>query len=301
MCMSNTQIKYQSVYLRILSNFFLIITLCIGACSKDSTPPPSEKKPAILLATHATLGSHLTDTLGNTLYYFSNDYNGQNNCSGGCAALWPIYYAGTITQESLGVGLDIADFTTITTTSGVKQTAYKSWPLYYYAPAVSGSNVKENPGEVKGEGFNNVWYVAKPDYTVMLVNAQLTGDDGKKYKSDYTEGEGKTLYFSDAKGVTLYTFAKDSANVNKFTKADFSNNSIWPIYETDKIVVPSTLDKALFGSITVFGKKQLTYKQWPLYFFGADNMERGLNKGITFPALKVWPVVVKDAAAAPTP
>ncbi len=44
----------------------------------------------------------------------------------------------------------------------------------------------------------------------MLVNAQLVGNNGKSYKSDYTEGTGKTLYFSDMKGVTLYAFSPDS-------------------------------------------------------------------------------------------
>ncbi|MBN8788837.1 MAG: hypothetical protein J0I84_17260 [Terrimonas sp.] len=295
-----SQIQYRPLYTKAFYNIVLLSVLFM-ACTKDSEHETPEKKPVILLASTTDLGSYLTDTLGNTLYYFSNDYNGQNNCSGGCAALWPVYYAGDITQESLGEGLDIADFAEITTSSGGKQTTYKSWPLYYYAPLVSGANIRESPGEIKGEGFNNVWYVAKPDYSIMLVNAQLVGHDGKKYKNDYTEGEGKTLYFSDAMGITLYTFAKDSANLNKFTNPDFSNNAVWPIYETDKVVVPSTLDKTLFGAITVFGKKQLTYKGWPLYYFGDDEMERGNNKGVSFPAPKVWPVAVKDVPPAPTP
>ncbi|MCC6286655.1 MAG: hypothetical protein IT249_02110 [Chitinophagaceae bacterium] len=296
-----SQIKYQPFFAKAPCNILLLSALFIASCSKDSEPKTPEKKPTILLASTTALGSYLTDTLGNTLYYFSNDYNGQNNCSGGCAAVWPLYYAGDITQESLGEGLDIADFATVTTSSGTKQTTYKSWPLYYYAPTVSGANVRESPGETKGEGVGNVWYVAKPDYSIMLVNTQLIGNDGKHYKNDYTEGDGKTLYFSDAKGITLYSFVKDSADINKFTKSDFSNNAVWPIYETDQVVVPSTLDKTLFGSITVFGKKQLTYKGWPIYYFGSDNMERGLNKGVSVPTPGIWPVVVKDAPAAPTP
>lgn len=295
-----SQLKCHYAHIRIFIGILLVV-FSISSCTKDNNPPPPEKKPVVYLTTSSTLGSYLADTLGNTLYYFSNDYNGQNNCAGGCAAVWPIYYAGEITQASLGEGLDIADFTVITTSSGAKQTTYKSWPLYYYAPVVSGANVRENAGETKGEAVGNVWFVAKPDYSIMLVNTQLIGSDGKKYKSDYTEGEGKTLYFSDAKGLTIYTFVKDSANINKFTKSDFSNNAVWPIYETDKVVVPSTLDKTLFGSITVFGKKQLVYKGWPLYYFGDDGMTRGLNKGISFPAPKIWPVAVKDIAPAPTP
>jgi len=274
----------------------LLCSLLISSCKKDTTP---KAFPTVQLQTHAELGSYLADSLGYTLYYFSNDFNGLNNCTGGCAAVWPIYYAGDLTQAKLGKDLDIADFGTITTSTGVKQTTYKTWPLYYYAPAVNGTNVRENPGETKGEGVGNIWFVSKPDYSVMLVNAQLIGNDGKSYKSDYTEGTGKTLYFSDPKGVTLYAFSPDKFNVNTYTKPDFSNNPTWPIYETSKAVVPSIIDKTLFGSTNVFGKTQLTYKGWPIYYFGPDGLQRGLNKGVSVPTPGVWPVVVKDIATAP--
>ena len=95
----------------------------MSACDKNEGEPPVVQQPVIKLATSATLGTYLADTLGNTLYYFSNDYNGQNNCAGGCAALWPVFYAGdNLTQNELGDGLDIADFGTFTFTGGKKQT-----------------------------------------------------------------------------------------------------------------------------------------------------------------------------------
>jgi predicted lipoprotein with Yx(FWY)xxD motif len=279
----------------------LLCMLFALSCSQENIqPPPPAPQPAIQLKASATLGSYLADSVGATLYYFSNDFDGNSSCTGGCQAVWPIYFAGdNLTQAKLPSGLDIADFATITTTSGAKQTTYKTWPLYYYAPAVNGTNTRESPGETKGEGVNNIWFVAKPDYTIMEVNAQLVGNDGKNYKSNYTEGTGKTLYFSDQHGVTLYAFSPDSYNTNKYTKSDFSNNSIWPIYETDKVVVPSTLDKSLFGTTNVYGKTQLTYKGWPLYYFGPDGMKRGLNKGVSVPTPGVWPVVVKEAPTAP--
>lgn len=289
--------------LKPVNHALILIALCtagLGSCSKDSEPVP-ETKPTIQLALNTALGSYLSDSLGNTLYFFSNDFDGQSHCAGGCLALWPIYYAGDhLTQAGLAAGLDFSDFGTINTPAG-KQTTYKSWPLYYYAPKSGNANVREAPGETNGEAFGNVWFVAKPDYSIMLVNAQLTGNDGKTYKGDYTEGIGKTLYFSDAGGITLYGFAKDSFNINKFTKPDFSNNPVWPIYETDQVVVPSILEKSLFSVVSVFGKKQLSYKGWPLYYFGADNMQRGFNKGVSVPKPGIWPVMVKDAPEAPKP
>ncbi|TWF33977.1 putative lipoprotein with Yx(FWY)xxD motif [Chitinophaga polysaccharea] len=277
--------------------------VALSACgSKNSNPDTPAPKPVVQISASAAVGNHITDVDGNSLYYFSNDFNGSNNCTGGCAAVWPIYYAGdNLAQAALGTGLDIKDFATITTTDGKKQTTYKGWPLYYFAPNVGGTNVREAAGETKGEAVNNVWFVAKTDYTIQLVNTQLVGADGKNYLADHTEGTGKTLYFTDAKGVTLYAFAPDKFNVNTFTKADFSNNAIWPIYETDQVVVPSVLDKTLFGTTMVFGKKQLTYKGWPLYYFGQDAGVRGSNKGVSVPKPGVWPVVTKDAAAAPQP
>jgi predicted lipoprotein with Yx(FWY)xxD motif len=132
----------------------------------------------------------------------------------------------------------------------------------------------------------------------MLANKQLTGLDGNKYKSDYTIGTGQTTYFTDSAGRTLYTYIVDSFNINKFTKPDLSNNNVFPIYEQEKIVVSSILDKSLFGTINVGDKKQMTYKGWPLYYFGQD-LERGSNKSVSVPVPGKWPVAVKNIAEAP--
>jgi len=274
---------------------FLVIALVFAySCSKseDDTPPASTF--AVSLATDATRGLYLVDKNNQTLYFFANDYNGENTCSGGCADVWPYFDAGDLTQDKLGEGLNLADFDQITV-NGVPQTRYKGWPLYYYAP--DGNNL-EPQGQITGESIPN-WPVAKPDYTIMLTNTQLIGKDGKNYLSTYAEGLGKTVYFTDAYGVTLYTFKPDSFNINKFTLPDFSNDAVWPIYDTDKIVVPSYLDKSLFSSIDVFGRKQLTYKGWPLYYFGFDNKVRGKNTGVSVPVPGVWPVAVKDMSSAP--
>ena len=45
---------------------------------------------------------------------------------------------------------------------------------------VNGTNTQEAAGQTLGEGIGNIWFVAKPDYTIMLVNAQLVGHRHKK-------------------------------------------------------------------------------------------------------------------------
>lgn len=278
------------------TTLIVFAALLLASCKQDPTPTPPRTD--IHLDSNAQVGAHLVDKDGRSLYYFSNDADGLSSCTGGCLTNWPIFYADGA-STTFAAGINAADFKSITTAAGTKQTTYKGWPLYYYAPG----GVAEAAGKTTGEGVGNIWFVAKTNYSIMIANYQLTGTNGINYLANYTAGAGRTNYLVDEKGNTLYSFGPDSAFKNKFTKADFSNNGVWPIYETANITVPSTLDKSLFVVITFNGKSQLTYKGWPLYYYGPDNFVRGINKGITIPASApvgaVWPVVSKDAPLAP--
>ena len=131
-------------------------------------------------------------------------------------------------------------------------------------------------GDITGDGINRIFFIAKPDYTLMIAETQLVGNDKVLYDSTYKAGTGNTIYITDDRGVTLYRFSKDTANTNTFTKSDFSNDATFPIVQISSIQsLPSTLDKTAFSSITVFGKTQLTYKGWPLYRFGSDSLDSG--------------------------
>jgi predicted lipoprotein with Yx(FWY)xxD motif len=127
----------------------------------------------------------------------------------------------------------------------------------------------------------------------MLMNDTLLGLDGVTYNGNYEPGTEEVQYFVDAQGRTLYVFVNDFFDQNNFTNEDFSNNSVWPIYEEDPGRVPSTLDTTLFNTIDVFGHQQLTYKGWPLYYFGQDAV-RGDTKGVSVPQPGIWPVTVPD-------
>jgi len=295
------QINLRMFVLLILTGFTLT------NCSKTTTDPAPIFDPVLVkLANSATLGSYLTDKDGNALYFYSNDANGENNCtSAQCISAWPIFNIAGLTAAQLGTGLTFGDFNAISTPNG-NQLTYKGWPLYYYAPG----GVREAPNLTTGDAIGNVWYVAKPDYSIMLANAQLVGKDGKNYivsttTNVYTEGVGKTLYFTDPMGRTLYEFAHDSLNINKYTTTDAVHNAVWPIYETDKMIVPSFLDKSLFNTTTKYSKTQLTYKGWPMYYYGPDvntttGKYRGSNMGISVPLPGVlWPAFLKDIPAAP--
>ena len=281
-----------------------VLVLSLSNCKKDysngyggGAPNPRPSGPDIDLPSSGTLGQYLTNNQGQALYMFSDEVDGANACTGDCAAIWPEFTA-DLTTAKLNAGLNIADFDTITTANGKKQVTYKGWPLHTYSPLSTGgyggsSNVPEGPGTTRGDCFAGVWFVAKPDYTIMLADKQLKGLDTKNYKSDFTLGNGKTIYFTNGVGRTIYTFSLDSFNINKFTKADLSNNNVFPIYEQTNVVIPSALDKTLFGNIGFAGKQQLTYKGWPLHFFGQDSV-RGLTLAVSVPVAGKWPVAVKD-------
>jgi len=87
---------------------------------------------------------------------------------------------------------------------------------------------------------------------------------------------------------------------NKYTAADFSNNAVWPVFQDSLVKVPTLVSDTLFKTINVFGRKQLTYKGWPLYYFGRDSMIRGNNRGVSVPVAGRWPVATPTVGLAPT-
>lgn len=265
-----------------------IILLTFSSCSdSEDDYAVAQNTINVKLSSNTTLGNILVDEEGKSLYFFSKDTKEVSNCNDGCLNNWPVFYEANI---NIGSGLEASDFSTITRADGTKQTTYKNWPLYYFANDAAA-------GDTNGEAVGGVWFIAKPDYSIMYANAQLVGNDGKNYLGDYTEGEGATSYFVSIAGKTMYSFKNDAKNTNNFTASDFGNNGSWPIVELTLDQIPSTLDRADFGTINVFGRTQLTYKGWPLYYFGADT-ERGDNKGVSVPSPGVWPVVNKNIAAA---
>jgi len=259
-----------------------MLLLTVTSCTHDHEDLPPPQTNNVQLKQDNQLGSIITDANGKTLYFFSNDANGQSACSGGCVTTWPIFYVDAL---NLPAGLAASDFGTITRSDNKPQTTYKGWPLYYY-------NKDSVAGDKKGEAVAGKWFTAKPDYTVMLAYTQLIGNDTKHYTSKYVEGDEVTPYLTDAYGHTLYSFKNDKFNANKYTKSDFSNNATWPIDSLGAVqTVPSTFNSADFNKINVFGKTQITFRGWPLYYFGPDSSKRGNTKGVSVPTPGTWPIV----------
>jgi predicted lipoprotein with Yx(FWY)xxD motif len=280
--------KNSKIALKLASYAFLLplLTVVFTSCKKETPAvviPPKD----LTLAT-TSLGSVLTDNNGKALYFFSNDIAGGSQCTGGCLTNWPVYFKASPT---IGLGLAATDFGTITRSDGTQQSTYKNWPIYYFAG-------DQAIGDLKGENVGQVWFAAKPSYSLFVGNTQLVGNDGKNYLGDYTEGVGKTKYLMDSTGRTLYAFKPDKKNANTYTKADFSNDATWPIVQmTDLTNLPTGYAAADFTIIDVFGKKQLSYKGHPLYYFGPDAKGKGVTKGVSVPKPGIWPIVNSDTPA----
>ncbi len=195
----------------------------------------------IKLAYNPKIGFYLVDREGRTLYFFAKDYDGKSRCYGDCVARWPPFYVEDINPSP---GLDKNDFKVVMRDDGTKQVAYKGWPLYYFFK-------DDEPGDIYGDGIRGVWFVAKPDYTVMIA-----------VKDDL----GPYLVTTD--GMTLYFFAKDTEGKSNCYGPCAER---WPVYSPSSLVIPSTLNITDFNFIARDdGMIQLVYKGHPLYLWIND-------------------------------
>ena len=128
--------------MRLASRFApVLLAASLAACS---SMPWSSTKPATV-ADGVFVGPN-----GMTLYTFDRDAmgSGKSACNGPCATNWPPLMASAGDSGS-------GDWSVITRDDGSRQWAYKGKPVYYWAKDAK-------PGDRTGDGFNNVWHVARP-------------------------------------------------------------------------------------------------------------------------------------------
>jgi predicted lipoprotein with Yx(FWY)xxD motif len=93
-------------------------------------------------------GKALVNGKGMTLYIFGRDAAGKSNCNGQCATNWTPLPAAADAKAS-------GDWSIVTRDDGSRQWAYKRKPLYTWKE-------DKSPGDVTGDGVNNVWHIAAP-------------------------------------------------------------------------------------------------------------------------------------------
>lgn len=94
-------------------------------------------------------GGMLTNSDGMTLYTFDKDIagSGKSACNGPCAANWPPLMAQGNDQAA-------GDYSIVLREDGTRQWAFKGKPLHQWSK-------DQKPGDKSGDGFNNLWHVAK--------------------------------------------------------------------------------------------------------------------------------------------
>lgn len=121
------------------------ICLSVAACA---TSEDGGKWSAPAIARDTSVGKVLTDPKGMTLYTLSSDENGKSSCDSRCAKLWPPFAAPAGAAPSGKWSITKRD-------DGTQQWAYAGKPLYLWQK-------DKQPGDVTGNKYGDVWWVARP-------------------------------------------------------------------------------------------------------------------------------------------
>lgn len=131
--------------------------------TEGSTPDPEAVAAGMTITVSSTdLGDVLVDGEGNTLYLFTPDGTGDPTCVDECATTWPPLIS---KGEPEVDGVDDGVVDTVSTADGSLQVTAGGHPLYIY----SGDSA---PGETKGQGSDDKWYVVGPTGEAITTEAK---------------------------------------------------------------------------------------------------------------------------------
>jgi predicted lipoprotein with Yx(FWY)xxD motif len=143
----------------------LVASLALAACGTEPDQPADDdaaaaeaddetaSQDATVGVADTDLGEVLVDGEGRALYLFDPDEQGASTCYDDCAASWPPLLDD---DPVAGDGADEALLSTTEREDGQAQVTYDGWPLYHWIG-------DEQPGDVEGQGVQDVWWVIAPD------------------------------------------------------------------------------------------------------------------------------------------
>jgi len=132
------------------------LALVLGVAVFATAASAAQSGGARVLTRSSSLGTHLVDSGGRTLYLFEKDKHGRSSCSGTCAGFWPPLL--TSGKPVAGHGVKAALLGTTRRSDGKMQVTYGGHPLYRFS-------LDTKAGQTKGEGldkFGAEWYVIAP-------------------------------------------------------------------------------------------------------------------------------------------
>lgn len=132
-------------------SFLTIVALSLISNEFAYSPVANTKDITIKVYNAPKLGDILIDDNGMTLYIFVPDDKGSSTCYDACAALWPPF----ILSPDQTLPLSNSHLGVTRRKDNSQQLTYDGWPLYYYSQ-------DKKPGDVKGQGMKDRWYVVNP-------------------------------------------------------------------------------------------------------------------------------------------
>lgn len=129
----------------------------------DASPGVDEEETVaelLLAVADSDLGPILVDAEGFTLYVLLSSDGDPDACSGSCAEIWPPLAFDPVGE--LGRGLDPAQIGQAPRADGTTQAVYGGHPLYRYRD-------DSVPGDVNGQGINDIWFVLDPTGEVVVA------------------------------------------------------------------------------------------------------------------------------------
>ena len=151
-------------------------------------------------------------------------------------------------------------------------------------------------------GASNTWPVrrcaALAALFLSLTAAAPAFAGGANENSSYTvataHSEALGTYLTDGRGNTLYYYTDDIPGLSNCTAGC---EAVWPPFSVKTISVPPSLESSDFGFITRDnGRRQVTYKGWPLYYYSRDWAPRDTNGQALY---GTWYVVQPDLFGPP--
>lgn len=138
----------------------VVLAGTLAGCGDDAGSGGAGDEPAgdaALTTADSDLGEIVVDGDGMTVYYFASDEpgSGESTCTDDCLAAWPPVHADDEEPQVEGVTAEVG---TIEGNDGERQLTLDGRPLYLYVE-------DEAPGDVTGQGVNDVWWVVAPDGT----------------------------------------------------------------------------------------------------------------------------------------
>lgn len=136
---------------------FLVSGLAISAASAQESSVSEAAATATVKVGKTSLGRHLVDGRGRTLYLLATESSRNIVCKSnylGCTESWPPLL--TTGKPRAGAGVNARLLVTVRRVkpAGV-QVVYNKHPLYYFTS-------DSKPGDVFGQAYLGIWYVVSP-------------------------------------------------------------------------------------------------------------------------------------------